>query len=481
MLGDTSQQTRDAMIAKFSDGELRVLVNVAVATEGFDLPDASCVIIARPTQSLALYLQMLGRGLRPKPDGGDCLILDLAGNAILHGLPQQPREWSLAPRGQPPEGEAPVVWCEHCGVVSPAASHNCQSCGAPLGEDCQRCGKWRSWNRWSLKDACKYAHDIVCDHCHRDAHIQDHLPVTTQMEVLADLDDEGSSNSKEVIQIEDAGMTINDSELNSRLASLLSELLEEELHRITSAVEARRSDLHEFIKTRELALSDESVLDGLFEEHLNTLPEGQKPKSNPQKYRMFSEWEDGLRTELADKRTELARLESQPIDKQGIFNSARDRTLSVLKRESETAGLLSDGEIETSLSPLHSNTGWLSLTDKKLDTDGRNPSYLRFPSGKEISINSGYWADFIAEIVNWLIQKGKLSSEDCPISVGRSKKYFINTTPYQSDNSRFRSRRDLLGGMHVNTSFSGKQSVANSNNLLRKFGEDPSKFYIKLQ
>ena len=189
MLGDTPQQMRDAMITQFGDGELRVLVNVAVATEGFDLPDASCVVIARPTQSLALYLQMVGRGLRPKSDGGDCLILDLAGNAITHGLPEQLRKWSLAPRGQPPEGEAPVVWCEHCGVVSPAASHNCQSCGAPFGEDCQRCGKWRAFRRWMLIKDCPHIHDVVCDFCHRDAHIQNHLPTTAQMEALAMFED----------------------------------------------------------------------------------------------------------------------------------------------------------------------------------------------------------------------------------------------------------------------------------------------------
>ena len=68
------------------------MVNVAVATEGFDLPDASCVMITRPTKSLALYLQMVGRGLRTKDDGGDCLILDLAGNAEEHGLPEDDRE-----------------------------------------------------------------------------------------------------------------------------------------------------------------------------------------------------------------------------------------------------------------------------------------------------------------------------------------------------------------------------------------------------
>ncbi len=66
---DTSPEQRNRAIAEFREGRIRVLVNVLVATEGFDLPDASCIIIARPTMSLALYLQMVGRGLRPKSDG----------------------------------------------------------------------------------------------------------------------------------------------------------------------------------------------------------------------------------------------------------------------------------------------------------------------------------------------------------------------------------------------------------------------------
>ena len=271
MLGDTPQQTRDAMIAKFSDGELRVLVNVAVATEGFDLPDASCVVIARPTQSLALYLQMLGRGLRPKPNGGDCLILDLAGNAITHGLPEQRRKWSLAPRGQPPEGEAPVVWCEHCGVVSPAASQNCQSCGAPFDEDCQRCGKWRAFRRWMLIKDCPHIHDVVCDFCHRDAHIQNYLPVTDQMEVLAELNDE------------DQEMPTYNSELDDRLASLLNDLLEEERRRVMGAAQDKQNNLRELIKVRNGGLSDESVLEELFEEYLTTLPTSQKPEKKSSK------------------------------------------------------------------------------------------------------------------------------------------------------------------------------------------------------
>ena len=77
---ETAKTERDKLIGQFQEGTLNALINVDVATEGFDLPDASCVVMARPTLSEALYLQMVGRGLRPKSDGGDCLVLDLAGN-----------------------------------------------------------------------------------------------------------------------------------------------------------------------------------------------------------------------------------------------------------------------------------------------------------------------------------------------------------------------------------------------------------------
>ena len=99
LLGKTPHDERTNIIKRFSDGDLKVLVNFAVATEGFDLPDASCVVLTRPTLSLALYLQMVGRGLRPKSNGGNCLILDLSGNVERHGFPEDEREWSLESGG----------------------------------------------------------------------------------------------------------------------------------------------------------------------------------------------------------------------------------------------------------------------------------------------------------------------------------------------------------------------------------------------
>ena len=183
VLGATNQDEteRNRVIKEFKDGSIKVLINVVIVTEGFDLPYASCIVMARPTLSLALFMQMVGRGLRPKADGGDCLILDLADNSKEHGLPQTDREWSLKTRGSQSPGEAPTVWCVECGGVSHAASHRCEHCENPLGEDCKRCHSWRAAKRWSRKKLCGTDHELVCDLCHADAHVRAHLPVSENL------------------------------------------------------------------------------------------------------------------------------------------------------------------------------------------------------------------------------------------------------------------------------------------------------------
>ena len=178
---DQRPEERDRNVNRFRNGELKVLVNVAVATEGFDVPNASCVVLACPTMSLALYLQMVGRGLRRKPDGGDCLILDLAGNVKRHNLPNYEHRWSLEPYGELGEGDAPIVRCPECERVSPASSHNCQYCGNPFGKTCHPngCGQWRAWKWWITKDYCRDDHELVCDRCHPDAHTN--LPLSEEL------------------------------------------------------------------------------------------------------------------------------------------------------------------------------------------------------------------------------------------------------------------------------------------------------------
>ena len=95
--GSTPVEERDAILAQLAAGTIEVVTNCAVLTEGWDCPEAWCVVLARPTQSLALYRQMVGRALRPAPGKTDALILDHAGAVFQHGLHDDPITWTLYP------------------------------------------------------------------------------------------------------------------------------------------------------------------------------------------------------------------------------------------------------------------------------------------------------------------------------------------------------------------------------------------------
>lgn len=83
---DTPADERADLFNRYRAGQIRVLSNVGIATEGFDSPITNCVIIARPTKSAALYAQMIGRGLRLYPGKDDLLVLDLVGATVRHDL-----------------------------------------------------------------------------------------------------------------------------------------------------------------------------------------------------------------------------------------------------------------------------------------------------------------------------------------------------------------------------------------------------------
>lgn len=88
-------QTRREIFSRFRKGETQVLCNVNLASYGFDLPALDCVVLARPTRSLTLFLQMVGRGMRPYPGKSDFLVLDHAGNLYEHGFAEEERLWTL--------------------------------------------------------------------------------------------------------------------------------------------------------------------------------------------------------------------------------------------------------------------------------------------------------------------------------------------------------------------------------------------------
>ncbi len=92
--GETPPIERANIIAKFRSGEIRILCNVDLISEGFDVPDCECAILLRPTQSLTLYIQQSMRCMRYRSDKR-AVIIDHVGNYARFGLPDDDREWSL--------------------------------------------------------------------------------------------------------------------------------------------------------------------------------------------------------------------------------------------------------------------------------------------------------------------------------------------------------------------------------------------------
>lgn len=93
--GETEQNERRAILERFGSGQTMVLANCAVLTEGYDEPTVDCVIVARPTKSRALYVQMIGRGTRRAPGKSDCLVIDLVGMSPTHELVTVPDLFGL--------------------------------------------------------------------------------------------------------------------------------------------------------------------------------------------------------------------------------------------------------------------------------------------------------------------------------------------------------------------------------------------------
>jgi len=93
--GTTPKEQRKQTLKNFATGKTTILSNVGIVTEGFDVPEIECVQLTKPTTSLSLYLQMVGRGLRPAQGKEACIILDHADNVFSHGFPEQDRKWTL--------------------------------------------------------------------------------------------------------------------------------------------------------------------------------------------------------------------------------------------------------------------------------------------------------------------------------------------------------------------------------------------------
>jgi superfamily II DNA or RNA helicase len=125
--GGMDKALRQSVLASFTAGDLRVLTSCDLVSEGFDVPAIEVAILLRPTQSLGLYLQQVGRALRIFPGKAEAIILDHAGNVKRHGLPDEDRIWSLDGKSKKraaKPSEVLVKTCPQCfATVASAATH----------------------------------------------------------------------------------------------------------------------------------------------------------------------------------------------------------------------------------------------------------------------------------------------------------------------------------------------------------------------
>ena len=134
LTGDTKKDVRVNMLQSLSNGDLQVVINVAVLTEGFDSPPVSCIILTRPCSYKSTMVQMIGRGLRtidpneyPNIIKKDCIILDFGTSILTHGKLDE--EVNLDDVASEENGQAPQKQCPECNSIVPLGVRECPICG----------------------------------------------------------------------------------------------------------------------------------------------------------------------------------------------------------------------------------------------------------------------------------------------------------------------------------------------------------------
>ncbi len=154
----TSRDERRTIRHRLRDGDIKVIVNIGCMTTGTDLPFVSCIILARPTKSEMLYVQIVGRGLRTDDGKEDCLIFDHSDTTVRLGFVTDIHHDELddgklsRSKSKTQEREKPLPKeCGMCGRIKPVGVHKCPDCGFEArppskvktvsGELTQLCGK----------------------------------------------------------------------------------------------------------------------------------------------------------------------------------------------------------------------------------------------------------------------------------------------------------------------------------------------------
>lgn len=108
--GETPALERKAILERFRTGQTPVLTNCGIISEGVDVPSIEAIQCVRPTKSLILWLQLVGRALRPASGKNHAIIIDHTENWWVHGLPDRERNWSL----EPVSLESETRWISSC-------------------------------------------------------------------------------------------------------------------------------------------------------------------------------------------------------------------------------------------------------------------------------------------------------------------------------------------------------------------------------
>jgi superfamily II DNA or RNA helicase len=125
----STREERTQALTGLRQGTIDIVCNCALWVAGVDCPEIGCIILLRPTKSLTMYLQSVGRGLRIANGKRDLIVLDHASCVFTHGLPQEPREWSLDAKPKRAGADAPAVReCPSCFACHPPAPV-CPACG----------------------------------------------------------------------------------------------------------------------------------------------------------------------------------------------------------------------------------------------------------------------------------------------------------------------------------------------------------------
>jgi len=126
---NTPRKEREEILNAFQYGDIQVLLNTSILTEGWDCPIASCIVLFKSSSNKSTFIQMVGRGLRGYPDKQDCVLIDFGISTMRHGSLEQNVFKSVKSKDVVEESEATYKVCPGCKANIPSAQKVCFICG----------------------------------------------------------------------------------------------------------------------------------------------------------------------------------------------------------------------------------------------------------------------------------------------------------------------------------------------------------------